>query len=255
MNLMLHLGRRGREGLRDLKKDSFIERRDENGNLYVGLRYLEKEKMRQGAESDGINERDGRMYEQPGPHCPVQLLRNYLARLNDQSDAFFQRPARKPTHNHWFDNMPLGKQTLGNMLKNICKTVGLEKIYTNHCLRATTAVALARKGVERSAIKHVTGHRNESSLDPYLMQPQAAVRSGCSEILFNYAHDGDQVCNIIALLSFMLEAVSNMLAGYNDHQQGKFSSTSSTNTGSRTTGSARWNISSKATIIIEKYPF
>jgi hypothetical protein len=38
--------------------------------------------------------------------------------------------------------IPHGKNTLGNMLKTICKQSGLNYIYTNHSLRATSITVL-----------------------------------------------------------------------------------------------------------------
>ena len=61
--LSLHCACHGCEGLRDLRKDSFTIRRDENGHRYVTLAYHEVEKNHQGMKKRE-NGRDPRMYEQ-----------------------------------------------------------------------------------------------------------------------------------------------------------------------------------------------
>ena len=48
VNIMTHFGRRGREGLRDLKKDTYIVKRDENGVEFVERKNMEVSKNHQG---------------------------------------------------------------------------------------------------------------------------------------------------------------------------------------------------------------
>ena len=73
--LSLHCARRGCEGLRDLRRESFTLCTDENGHQYVTLAYHELEKNHQGVnrkESD----RGPRMYEQLNdPNCPVASIK------------------------------------------------------------------------------------------------------------------------------------------------------------------------------------
>jgi hypothetical protein len=164
-------------------------KKDEDGREYMTLAYIETEKTRQGAQSDGLDERDGRMYAQGGVDCPVLLIQKYLSELNVNCNAFFQRPNRRPKPGHWFDAVPVGKTVLARMLPDICKAVDLDKRYTNHSIRATTATALAQAGMDRSAIKRVTGHRNESSLTPYLTTQRDSERASCGNILHSYAND------------------------------------------------------------------
>ena len=107
--LSLHCARRGCEGLRDLRRESFILCRDENGHQYVTLAYHKLEKNHQGVnrkESD----RDPRMYEQLNdPNCPVASFKKYVAKLNPGCDAFFQRPKTTANSDIWYVNCPIGK--------------------------------------------------------------------------------------------------------------------------------------------------
>ena len=67
--------------------------------------------------------------------------------------------------------IPHGKNTLGNMLKTICKQSGLNDIYTNHSLRATSITVLDFNKFEARDIMAVSGHRSESSLKNYRKKP------------------------------------------------------------------------------------
>ena len=67
----------------------------------------------------------------------------------------------------WYMDQPFGKNTLGNMLKPICTQSGLNDIYTNHSLRATSITVLDLNKCESRDIIAVSGQRSESSLENY----------------------------------------------------------------------------------------
>ena len=64
----LHFCRRGREGLRELNKDSFVKKSDSNGRMYITLGFNELEKNHQGFDKRDYQE-EPRMYEQEGDQC------------------------------------------------------------------------------------------------------------------------------------------------------------------------------------------
>lgn len=175
--------------MRELTKESFEIRKDADGEDYLTIRHREVEKTRQGVNRD--TEKDSRMYRQAGGDCPVQIIEEYLSKLNPANKFFFQRPKRSFNFNDtvWFENMVVGVRKIAEMMKDICKFAGSETIYTNHCLRATTASALAERGIERSVIKSVTGHKHESSLDPYIQNTPSATRQKCSTIINTYGNE------------------------------------------------------------------
>ena len=88
----------------------------------------------------------------------------YMDSLNPKLDRLFQRAQRKAK---WFnlhdfsitclfENAPIGKNTIENMTKLICKAAGEPQNWTNHCLRATGISTLKKLGFEDRAICNVT---------------------------------------------------------------------------------------------------
>ncbi|XP_029634400.1 uncharacterized protein LOC115209932 isoform X3 [Octopus sinensis] len=135
MDLMLHMCSRGRDNLREISKRDFSIELSPQGLQYVTFRV--------GAElnSNGdppVNE--VRMYEIPGNKwCPLTSFKKYINLLNPLCDAFWQRSKQNvnPDEVPWYDNMPIGKNTLGTRMKEISREAGCSQIYTNHCLRTT----------------------------------------------------------------------------------------------------------------------
>ena len=68
----LHFCRRGREGLRELNKDSFVKKSDSNWRTYITLGFNELEKNHQEFDKRDYQEQP-RMYEQGGDQCPVKV--------------------------------------------------------------------------------------------------------------------------------------------------------------------------------------
>ena len=103
------------------------------------------------------------------PLCPVKSFVKYLSVLHPDCDYFWQRPKpiEQKTVDIWFDKAPLGKNTLGDKMKNLSKQLNLNKLYTNHSLRATTITLLDNKGFEARHIMSISGHKTESSIRSY----------------------------------------------------------------------------------------
>jgi hypothetical protein len=94
--------------------------------------------------------------------CPVRTFYRYKCKLNKNSVFLFQRPKSNTVGDCWYDSVPVGHNTLGNMMTTISKDCQLSKIYTNHSLRATTVYLL---DVARFPNRHMsaTGHKAEIS--------------------------------------------------------------------------------------------
>ena len=100
------------------------------------------------ARENEDEECSGYMFEIPGsPRCPVTTFLTYKSVLHPALDCLWQRPkATAPAEGPWHMNSPVGVNLLGNKMKEISEAAGCSKIYTNHCLRATTVTVLDRAG-------------------------------------------------------------------------------------------------------------
>ena len=186
MDIMVHFGGRGREGLRELRRDSFQIKVDGNGKGFAILRYHELEKTRNGIDPN-VGEHSKKMYEEPssGDHCPIKTLEFYLSKLNPSCTAFFKRcNPRWGESGRWYDNMAMGKGSLGEMMSKISAEGKLSDRYTNHCLRATTVI-------ESKDICSVTGHKSQVSLKHYCQEPSDKQKAKMSSRLHSYMKEND----------------------------------------------------------------
>ena len=184
----IHFGRRGREGLRELKKDSFVLKRNSEGREYVEMAVNEFEKTKQG-KNVREKEKCAAMFDCPeSADCPVWHFKKYMSKLHKDLDAFYQRPLEtwEADSEVWYAKVPLGKNKLAAFMAKISEAAKLEEIYTNHCLRATCATALDRAGFKPHEIITVTGHKHVQSLQPYIGVPTMTKRLELSSALLQY---------------------------------------------------------------------
>lgn len=180
VNIMSHFSIRGREGLRELRKESFVVRGGD-----TGLEYVEVNKNFQGAF---IEEKVGNeiMEQQPNdPKCPVSSFKLYVSKLNRDIPTFFCYPREEPAWTYhdktWYTKKQLCVNTMGNWMTKLSKQVGLTKPYTNHCLRATAAT-LVKARVNDTQIMSITNHNHES-LPSHITEPNASEMRHLSTLL------------------------------------------------------------------------
>ena len=109
---------------------------------------------------DQDDESNGKIFERPGSkRCPVKLISKYLAHLNPQSSNLFQKP-RSPCKSFnpvkdevWYCAVPLGHNSLENMLRNMTSRAGIQPYLTTHSIRATTVTVLSAANYESRHIK------------------------------------------------------------------------------------------------------
>ena len=168
-DIMTHFGRRGREGLRSLKKDSFKIVNDADGHKYIGMTFNESDKTHHGIDSREQNKAP-RMYATDSETCPVKAYVKYISKLNPECEALFQKPLSKfeLDNDVWYGKTPAGVNHLYNFMSRLSDQAGLSRKYTNHCIRATVASNLCEAGVSNQGIMSVTGHRNVQSLNSYI---------------------------------------------------------------------------------------
>lgn len=101
----------------------------------------------------------------------MYLLDLYLSKFPlyaFQEDVLFLRPKKKACSDAaWYDKTPIGKNTLAQMVKNMCCDAEIEQPKTNHSLRATGATSLFQNHVPERVIQKVTGHRSFDALRCY----------------------------------------------------------------------------------------
>lgn len=145
-HLCYHFGRRAREGWTKMMKDTFQINCDAGGQRYVEMNKTEVTKNHQNPCGSKCNEySDQRMYGDG-----VQIFELYISKLNPNLDRLFQRPKTRHSlvDDFWYDNIPIGKNVLSNMLQNISRQANLSKIYTCHSVRASTITHLYQSGIK-----------------------------------------------------------------------------------------------------------
>lgn len=187
-HVVLYWCRRGVEGLRNLKSESFTFCKDDEGREYVTMAHDEATKNHPGGAADIESfEKHGRMYKSSeDPNLDgISCLKRFLTKRNPRCSAFFQYPKRKflESDDTWYDNKPLGINKLSTMMKEISSEANLSKIYTNHSVRATAITLWSDANVPSRHIMNISGHRNEQSIKNYNSRPSSKQLHKCSEIL------------------------------------------------------------------------
>ena len=171
--------RRGREGQRSLKKEDFVFKVDDVGREYAELKYNDAQKNHQGDSRK--KQQSPRMYGTEDEGCPLEALKLYINKLNPKCSAFYQQPRKQKwtvADSVWYNNIPLGINTLGQMMRRISEGAGLSTTYTNHSIRATVCTILNDDGgYSDRVICSLTGHRNPQSLKNYCKASSKQKRS------------------------------------------------------------------------------
>ena len=185
--MIYYTGRRGKEGLRDLNKDSFDLKVGPDGKEYIQINFNEKTKRNQGdSNSAAVNalHNDKHIISAiEGELCPVRSYKSYVSRLNPKQIAFFQKPSQ---NKKFYTAQCVGKNPLGAMMTEISKNAKLSRIYTKHQIRKTTATALHRSGFSLQEIANVTKHKNLDSLKHYVAGPSHSDKENYNEALHSY---------------------------------------------------------------------
>ena len=101
------------------------------------------------------------------------VLDTYMEKLPAEAiarDNFYVQPcmsALDDPQKLWFTSQPIGKNTLGKMVKGICSDGGINGQKSNHSLCATGASDLYQAGVPEKLIQERTGHLSTDGLRHY----------------------------------------------------------------------------------------
>ncbi|XP_071505875.1 uncharacterized protein [Diadema antillarum] len=169
---MMHFCYRGRDCVRLMKPSDFSVHTDENGCRYLTKRDSTLTKYRR-ENVDESSTGTGLMFEVPtSEKCPLKSYLTYVSKLNDNCPFLWQKPKSKvPALEDvpWYDNCPIGVNTISKKMKQISASAGCSKIYTNYCVRLVRArriTSLDSAAFESRDIA-VGGHRSANSLKHY----------------------------------------------------------------------------------------
>ncbi|KAJ1159373.1 hypothetical protein NDU88_012040 [Pleurodeles waltl] len=182
-NIQIHFARRGRKGQRELPANAFKILTDPQGFKYATLAFDEKTKsLSDPREYRGIMYASGHKGQ-----CPVAALEKYLSKLPPNPSCFYLKAKRIPASllestPVWYENRPLGKNTLGGMMSALSREANLSRNYTNHSIRATSIQILSDAGLETREIMTLTGHKKDLSVRAY-WAPTEAQRKTWSHLL------------------------------------------------------------------------
>ena len=192
LSVALQFGKRGQEGYRAMTKDTFRHGVDDSGCEFYEYAVCESQKNHSGKSLASTYKPQGRMYARPGDSlCPVAAMNKYLSLLHPELHCLWQTPNEKKGKNSlWYCKMPLGHNSISNMMKRMCKDAGLSQVYTNHCTRATASKALGDANFDRSDIIKITGHRDTHSLDSYIGDASSNKKRALSDTLSNLTCQG-----------------------------------------------------------------
>ena len=122
-----------------------------------------------------------RQHESTSLRCHVKILDKYLAVIPPdakENDVFYLKPVSKLSadpSSPWFTKSPIGKNRLGEMLKEMCRDPGIAGNYTNHSLRAYGATTLFQAGCSEKLLQQRTGHRSLEALRQYERTSQSQL--------------------------------------------------------------------------------
>ncbi|XP_011407854.1 PREDICTED: glutamine-rich protein 1-like [Amphimedon queenslandica] len=200
----MHFVLRGVEEHRNLKIEQ-IERFPSDQSLYSSdtyyeyMEYISKNNIHRFKDINTTN-KCVRAYAKPdNERCLVRLLDFYLSKLPPDPPAFYLRPLLNiPVSPDlpWYAKMPIGANTLKNVVPEISEEAGIGVRYTNHSLRATAITRMYDSGVPEKLIAEKSGHKSLKGLRAYektsTSQEKAAGDSITCEKSFNKTDMSDK---------------------------------------------------------------
>ena len=98
LDIGFHLGRRGREGLRKLRNNSFELKQNDEGRKYIIMTHNETKKKKQGNEYTSRMHNSERcpytMEQKHSIRCPISSYEKYMSHRNPNGTMFFQMAQR-----------------------------------------------------------------------------------------------------------------------------------------------------------------
>ena len=115
----------------------------------------------------------------------MDIFSFYISKLNPKRSDLWQHPKRRILDPElpWYNDAPVGKDTLNNVLKKFCIKANVSKIYTKHSLRDSVVDTLDSNNFEARHIMAQTRHKSESSIHQYMTKCPSSKKREMSECL------------------------------------------------------------------------
>jgi hypothetical protein len=119
--------------------------------------------------------------------CIVRLFKIYISKCPEnikRNEVFYLIPIKncKSASEAWYTKVPIGKNTLRNVVSNLFKEAGIGGYKTKHSLRATACSLAFSKWVSEKLIMDRTGHKSSNSLHTY-QRVSAKHKESVSDVL------------------------------------------------------------------------
>ena len=115
-------------------------------------------------------------------HALFHHSRNFSLDLI-QTAHFSSQKLQLNSNGPWYTCQKMGENPVGNLMKKISEEARLSHLYTNHCLRASSAAILAISGLQGQEIMKVTDHKNAESVKHYINAPTTAKQKSVRALL------------------------------------------------------------------------
>ena len=173
--LSQHLGLRGCQEHYTMNVEDFTLNKDDSGNEFVTFAEGPT-KTRQGGLRVQPRSVLPKMFATGESRCPVALFKSYLSKRPEDlklSGPFYLACIDNPTKTDvWYKKSRMGKNTISKIMKSMKENSPLQEMcpdkrLSNHSVRKTVVRKLKAKGVPKSEIITITGHRQEQSVEAY----------------------------------------------------------------------------------------
>ena len=185
----LLFGHRERDESRQMAWGDVTLQKDETGKEY--LQFSERcTKTRDGDTGGGSKAFAPKACEYPEEpsRCPVRTYKEFakrrpIAAMRDDSPFYLAiNHKRREEDNVWYSSAPLGKNTLGKLLKTACQKAGIAGQKTNHSARKACVKRALEAGCPREYVAQLTGHKNVSSLENYVEADISVQKAMCTSV-------------------------------------------------------------------------
>ena len=115
------------------------------------------------------------MYASRTNICPVASLRLIINKTDPNAKSLLNRCVKdlRAHDSVWYTYQPLAKRTYSGFMTDICTNAICSKVYTAHCLRATSIQAMNDAGHQLRHIMFMIGHKNEAPIRSYNRQKKS----------------------------------------------------------------------------------